>query len=419
MPALPTRRRYKFTNAPVITTLASGMTSSDTTFSIVTATNWPAASGSENFWVTIGAGTTTEERILCSGSSGTTVTVASSGRGQDGTAATAHNQGDSVWVSWSATDADEANAHVSASASSASVNVHGLSTGSSVVGTTDTQTLTNKTFTDPRVSGASGGSTLISGATGTASNTVTLPAVTGTLVTTGDSGTVTSTMIANGTIVDADVNASAAIAATKISGTAVTQTDTGTVTSTMILDGTIMNADINASAAIAATKIADGSVSNTEFQYLDGVTSAIQTQLNAKAATGSSNTFTNLQTLSQVEPIVNNTTATGTVTLDVSTGTTFTLTVTGIGVILAFTNLPTAGSTTLTLVLTQGSGGSKTIAWASTTINGTTVAPKWAGGSAPSLSTTANQIDVVTLVVNRTSAPSTTVFGFLAGKNFT
>ena len=36
---------------------------------------------------------------------------------------------------------------------------------------------------------------------------------------------------------------------------------------------------------IDATKIADGTVSNTEFGYLDGVTSAIQTQLNAKQAT--------------------------------------------------------------------------------------------------------------------------------------
>lgn len=44
----------------------------------------------------------------------------------------------------------------------------------------------------------------------------------------------------------------------------------------------IVNADIDASAAIDATKIADGSVSSTEFQYLDGVTSDIQTQLNAK-----------------------------------------------------------------------------------------------------------------------------------------
>jgi hypothetical protein len=50
--------------------------------------------------------------------------------------------------------------------------------------------------------------------------------------------------------------------------------------------GVIVNADINASAAIDATKIANGTVSSTEFQYLDGVTSAIQTQLNAKQATG-------------------------------------------------------------------------------------------------------------------------------------
>ncbi len=39
------------------------------------------------------------------------------------------------------------------------------------------------------------------------------------------------------------------------------------------------------SGGIDATKIGSGSVSNTEFSYLDGVTSAIQTQLNSKQAT--------------------------------------------------------------------------------------------------------------------------------------
>ena len=34
-----------------------------------------------------------------------------------------------------------------------------------------------------------------------------------------------------------------------------------------------------------ATSIADGSVSNTEFQYLNGVTSSIQTQIDTKAST--------------------------------------------------------------------------------------------------------------------------------------
>jgi len=50
----------------------------------------------------------------------------------------------------------------------------------------------------------------------TADRTITLPNITGTVITTGDTGTVTSTMIADGTIVNADINASAAIADTKL-----------------------------------------------------------------------------------------------------------------------------------------------------------------------------------------------------------
>jgi hypothetical protein len=121
-------------------------------------------------------------------------------------------------------------------------------------------------------------------------------------------GAVTSAKILDGTIVDADINASAAIDKTKISGTAITAGDTGTVTSTMIANDTIVNADINssaqiaygklaltntivdadvnASAAIAWTKIAPSStVSATELGYLDGVTSAVQTQIDSKLAT--------------------------------------------------------------------------------------------------------------------------------------
>ena len=62
--------------------------------------------------------------------------------------------------------------------------------------------------------------------------------------------------------------------------------DTNTITN-------IENADIKAGAAIDAAKLADGSVSNTEFQYLSGVTSDIQTQLNATITASSTTTFTN------------------------------------------------------------------------------------------------------------------------------
>ena len=57
----------------------------------------------------------------------------------------------------------------------------------------------------------------------------------------------------------------------------------------------VVNASIASGAAIDATKIADGSISNTEFQYLNGVSSAIQTQLDAKGdvTASSTTTFTN------------------------------------------------------------------------------------------------------------------------------
>jgi len=54
------------------------------------------------------------------------------------------------------------------------------------------------------------------------------------------------------------------------------------ITSGKILDGTILNADINASAALDATKIADGTVTSAEFQYINTLSSNAQTQLDAK-----------------------------------------------------------------------------------------------------------------------------------------
>ena len=117
-----------------------------------------------------------------------------------------------------------------------------------------------------------------------------------------------NTGITAGVIVNADISGAAAIAPSKIAGTAITAADTGTVTSAMIANDTIVNADINtsaqiaygklnlansvtnadinASAAIDWSKIAPSStVSTTELGYLDGVTSAIQTQLDSKLAT--------------------------------------------------------------------------------------------------------------------------------------
>ena len=78
----------------------------------------------------------------------------------------------------------------------------------------------------------------------------------------------------------------------------ITGLSTTTLTNkTFDVDGTgnslsnIANANIKAGAALDATKIADGSISNTEYQYLNGVSSNVQTQLNAKATSSQSIAF--------------------------------------------------------------------------------------------------------------------------------
>jgi hypothetical protein len=118
-------------------------------------------------------------------------------------------------------------------------------------------------------------------------------------------GTVTSTNILDGTIVDADISATAAIDPAKINGTAVITTDArlsdtrtptdgtvstakiidGAVTSDKIADGTIVNADVNASAAIDGTKITAASTTAVGTVQLEDSTSSTST---SKAATPAS-----------------------------------------------------------------------------------------------------------------------------------
>lgn len=71
---------------------------------------------------------------------------------------------------------------------------------------------------------------------------------------------------------------------------------TGDVTTVEILNGTVINEDIGAAAAIDASKIADGTVSSTEFQYINSLSSNAQTQLTAKAPLASP-TFTGTVTM--------------------------------------------------------------------------------------------------------------------------
>jgi hypothetical protein len=69
-----------------------------------------------------------------------------------------------------------------------------------------------------------------------------------------------------------------------VNSSGVTAIGSSKVVSAMIANDSIVDADVKSNAAITATKIADGSISNAEFQYLNGATSNLQAQLTAMSA---------------------------------------------------------------------------------------------------------------------------------------
>ena len=332
----------KYSSRSQQTTLTGALTSSGTTATVVSGSallGGVTISAGETFTIVIDPDTALEEIVDVTAVSTNTLTIT---RGVDGSSGQAHSAGAVVRHMAIGRDYREANQHIENTTTA-----HGL-TIADVVKTTDTGTVTSTMIANGTIvnadinSSAAIDKTKISGTAITAADTAT---VTSGMIATGAVGTakiddaavteakigtsavtagkiatdavttakiqdsaVTSAKIANDTIVNADINSAAAIDKTKISGTAITAADTGTVTSTMIADGTIVNADINssaqiaysktnltnsivnadinASAAIEWTKIAPSStVSATELGYLDGVTSAVQTQIDSKLAT--------------------------------------------------------------------------------------------------------------------------------------
>jgi hypothetical protein len=290
----------KYSSVSLETEVVGSLTTSATTITVVSATNLlggingASINSTDDFIIVINPETSSEEICRVTAVASNTLTVE---RGHDGSTAKTHTSGAKVrhmaigedmrdaaahieaTAAHGATGAvvgttntqtltnktisaasntisEIANANIAAAAAIADTKLGTISTASKVQNSATTATSSNSgsAIVSRDASGNfSAGiitAALTGNVTGNASTATTLATgrdfqITGDVeasaVSFNGSGNLTlNTSIANGVIVNADVNASAAIDKTKISGTAITAADTGTVTNTM-LAGSIDN----------------------------------------------------------------------------------------------------------------------------------------------------------------------------------
>lgn len=132
------------------TTLSSGISNSDASATVGGTTGFPV---SYPYTLIVDRGTASEEVVEVTAAAGTTLTLT---RGVDSTSAVSHSTGASVVHGISARDHREAQQHIAAASG-----VHGVS--GALVGTTDSQTLSNKTLTNPTINNGTWASPTLSG----------------------------------------------------------------------------------------------------------------------------------------------------------------------------------------------------------------------------------------------------------------
>lgn len=231
----------------------------------------------------------------------------------------------------------------------------------------------------------------------TADRTITLPNVTGTVVTTGDTGTVTSTMILDGTIVNADINASAAIAGTKI------EAGTTGVRGAVQLTDSVSSASTTTAATPNSVKTAYDLAAAALPKSGGTMTGAIT--FNAGQTIAGYGLLDGAQTWTQGQRGEITVLSDGaTITPDFANSNNFSVTLGGNRTLANPTNLVAGQSGCIWI--TQDGTGSRTLAYGS----------QWdfAGGIAPTLSISANAVDCLVYAVQSSTRITTSLIANLS-----
>lgn len=138
---------YNYSNTAVATTLSGSASAGATSIMVGSTTGFPSAFP---YILALDFGAGAEELVKVTSAAGTTLTVV---RGFGGTSAQSHSLGAAVQHVYNAQDATDFRVHETTGAGTHGVN-------GSLVGTTDAQTLANKTLTAPNINGAALSGTL-------------------------------------------------------------------------------------------------------------------------------------------------------------------------------------------------------------------------------------------------------------------
>jgi len=163
-------------------------------------------------------------------------------------------------------------------------------------------------------------------------------------------------------------------------------------------------ADLNTEEAALTTHISDTTTHGTTGNVVGTTDTQTLTNKTLTSPTINGGALGEVVLTDYSETLVTNATSGATETLDLESGNVFDITLSE-NCTFTFSNPPATGAGSFTLILRQDGTGSRTATWPASV--------DWAAATAPTLTTTASAVDILTFV---TVDGGTTWYGFVAGQ---